>query len=199
MSADWAVIRADYEHGLSLRALAAKYGVSKTTLIRKRDSEGWTTDRTAGPRTTNQAQIDTNPTVIKKDLSTKDTQRLFLEAYAEHANVRLAARGAGIHRSTVYEWQEHDPDFDFAFNQAKEDARDVLRAEIYRRAKEGWDEPVYQQGLYAGGVHKYSDTLLIFHAKMMMPEYREKQSLVVTTPGTVEVYKVRIPENGRDR
>lgn len=49
---NWAAIRAEYEAGKgSLRSLADKYGVSKTTLIRKRNNEGWTTDRTTGPRT----------------------------------------------------------------------------------------------------------------------------------------------------
>jgi len=48
---DWKAIQAEYEQGATLRALAAKYDVSKTTLIRKRNSEGWTTDRTTGPRT----------------------------------------------------------------------------------------------------------------------------------------------------
>ena len=127
---------------------------------------------------------DTNSTVIKKKLSTKARQKLFLEAFAEHANVLLAARPAGINRTTAYTWLEHDEDFSFAFNQAKEDARDTLRAEIYRRALEGWDEDVYQLGKYAGTVHKYDTTLLIFHTKMMIPEYRDKQSVDLTTTNT---------------
>lgn len=110
----------------------------------------------------------------KKKMSKKDAQRLFLEAYSLHANVLVSARAAGIHRSTVYEWLEHDQDFSFAYNLAKEDAKDVLRAEIYRRGVEGWDESVYQLAKFAGDVRKYDTTLLIFHAKMLMPEYRDK-------------------------
>jgi hypothetical protein len=142
-------------------------------------------------------QSDTNATP-KKRLNTKARQRLFLEAYAQHANVLLAAREADVSRQHVYKWLEHDEDFGFAFNQAKEDAKDVLRAEIYRRGHDGWDESVYESGVLTKTVRKYSDTLLIFHAKMLMPEYREKQSLEVTTPGAVEIYKVRIPGNDRD-
>ncbi len=127
----------------------------------------------------------------KKRLSTKARQKLFLEAYAEHANVLLAARAAGIHRTTVYKWQEHDTDFAFAFNQAKEDAKDTLRAEIYRRAVEGWDEPVYQLGKYRGVVRKYDSTLLIFQAKMMMPEYREKQSVDVTSTSAQDMQVIQ--------
>jgi hypothetical protein len=115
----------------------------------------------------------------KKGMSKKARQRAFLSAFAEHANVLLSAKAAGISRQVVYQWLEHDEAFSFAYHQAKEDARDVIRAEIYRRGSEGWDEPVYQLGKYAGKVRKYSDTLLIFHAKMLMPEYRDKHSLEV--------------------
>ena len=113
----------------------------------------------------------------KKTRTKKEKQRAFLASYAEQANVLVAARAAGVSRQLVYQWLEHDEDFGFAYNQAKEDAKDVLRAEIFRRAHEGWDEDVYQLAKYAGTVHKYSDTLLIFHAKMLMPEYRDKLDL----------------------
>ena len=122
-----------------------------------------------------------NNSTSKKGISQKARQKLFLEAYAEHANVLLAAKAAHINRTTVYVWLEHDEDFSFAFNQAKEDAKDMLRAEIYRRGKVGWDEDVYQLGKYAGKVHKYSDTLLIFQAKALMSEYRDKQIEVNNT------------------
>lgn len=124
------------------------------------------------------SEQDTNRTP-QKGLSKKARQKLFLEAYAQHANVLLAARAAGVYRSRVYEWLEHDEDFSFAYNQAKEDAKDVLRAEIYRRSVEGWEEPVFQLGNLAGKVRKYDATLLIFHSKMMMPEYREKTQVDV--------------------
>jgi hypothetical protein len=113
--------------------------------------------------------------------STKARQKLFLEAFAKHANVLLAAQKAEINRVTVYRWLEHDEDFIFAYNQAKEDAKDVLRAEIYRRGHDGWDESVYEMGVLTKTVRKYSDTLLIFHAKALMPEYREKHQLDITT------------------
>ena len=131
-------------------------------------------------------QSDTNATP-KKRLSTKARQKLFLEAFAEHANVLLAAQSAGINRTTVYKWLEHDADFSFAYNQAKEDAKDVLRAEIYRRAVQGWEEPIYQLKKFVGTVHKYDSTLLIFHAKMLMPEYREKSTVDVNASTNAQV------------
>jgi hypothetical protein len=125
------------------------------------------------------SKLDKNLTG-KKRPSKKQKQRLFLAAYAEQANILLAARAAGVSRQMVYLWQEHDADFDFAFNQAKEDARDVLRAEIYRRAVTGWEEGVYQGGILVNTVRKHSDTLLIFHAKALCSEYREKAPAVMT-------------------
>ncbi len=183
---NWQQIRADYEAGMSLRALQAKYGVSKSAIGERKFKERWDSPGRTPNRTesrtapTVRPTQNENPTPQKEEgLSTKDRQRLFLEAYAVHANIMLSARAAGIHRSTVYDWQEHDEDFAFAFNLAKEDAKDTLKAEIFRRAKEGWEEPVYQFGQYAGTVRKYSDTLLIFHAKMLMPEYRDKSTVDV--------------------
>jgi hypothetical protein len=183
---DWTVIRADYESGLSLRSLAVKYNVSKSVIGERKFKEQWdqpkrTLNRTPGKQPEN-VRVRVEPakkSTPKKGLTTKETQQLFLDAFAAHANVLVSARQAGIHRSTVYEWLEKDEDFSFAYNLAKEDAKDTLRAEIYRRAHDGWDEEVYQFGNYAGTVHKYSDTLLIFHAKMLMPEYRDKSAGLV--------------------
>jgi predicted DNA-binding protein YlxM (UPF0122 family) len=175
---DWTTIRTDYESGMSLRQLAAKYNVSKSSIGEHKHKEQW--DKQPGHRTatraldTGQAQLDAHPTP-EKSLGTKEAQRLFLKVYARHANVMLSAREAGVHRSTIYDWLEKDEDFSFAYHQAKEDAKDVLRAEIYRRAVEGWEEPVFQLGMFAGTVRKYDTTLLIFHSKMLMPEYRDKQ------------------------
>lgn len=128
------------------------------------------------------ADVHSEGTPKKRVLSKKE---LFLDAFAEHGIVLKAAQSAGIDRRTVYKWLEHDEKFMLAFNQAKENARDIVRAEIHRRAIEGWDEEVYQLGKYAGTMRKYSDTLLIFHAKALMPEYRDKQHIDVSGSLTI--------------
>ncbi|SRR6266567_4346087 len=125
----------------------------------------------------------------KKKLSKRAKQLLFLDAFAEHANVLMAARDADVTRRLVYYWLEHDEDFSFAFNQAKEDAKDVIRHEIYRRGKEGWDEPQYYNGKFQGVARKFSDTLLIFHAKMLMPEYRDKSQIEMS--GSLDITGAR--------
>jgi hypothetical protein len=98
----------------------------------------------------------------------------FIAIFRETANVKLAAAKVGIDRKTVYRWRQEDPDFAAKWAEAEEDANDTLRAEIYRRAVSGWDEPVVSAGKLVTHVHKYSDTLLIFLAKARMPEFRDK-------------------------
>lgn len=107
-------------------------------------------------------------------------QEAFLESFAQHGIVSRACKDAEIDRSTVYRWKEHDDKFLVRYNLALEEAKDAIREEIRRRAHDGYDEEIYQLGHYAGTVHKYSDTLLIFHAKMLMPEYREKTQVEVS-------------------
>lgn len=114
-----------------------------------------------------------------KKTRTSALQDAFLESFAQHGIVTRACKDAGIDRSTVYVWKEHNEQFLVRYNHALEEAKDAIREEVRRRAHDGWDEEVYQLGNYAGTVHKYSDTLLIFHAKMLMPEYREKQQIDV--------------------
>ncbi len=108
-------------------------------------------------------------------------QEAFLTSFAEHGIVTKACITAEIDRSTIYLWKEHDESFLLRYNRALEEAKDNIKEEVYRRGKEGWEEDVYQLGKYAGTIRKYSDTLLIFHAKMLMPEYREKQQVDVNT------------------
>jgi hypothetical protein len=57
-----------------------------------------------------------------------------------------------------------------AFEDAAEEAADLLETEARRRALEGVEEPVFYQGQQCGTVHKYSDTLLIFLLKGCRPE-----------------------------
>jgi hypothetical protein len=105
-------------------------------------------------------------------------QAAFLTAYSACGNITEAARRAGLHRRRVYDWQEHDVPFSLAFNIAKEMAGDELEAEAWRRAVEGWDEPVYQNGKLAGYIRKKSDALLVLLLKAAKPEkYRERRDM----------------------
>lgn len=113
----------------------------------------------------------------------KETQETFLKSFAVNGNVRAACIQAGVDRSTVHYWAEHDEEFNIKYNQAKEDVNDIIRSEILKRGIVGEKRYVTSAGkvVYHEGqpltIQEKSDTLLIFHAKSRMPEYRDKQSI----------------------
>jgi hypothetical protein len=111
-------------------------------------------------------------------------QEKFLKSFSMTANVRAACMQAGIERSLVYYWQEHDPSFSLRFNIAEKEANDVIRAELFRRAVQGYEKPVVSVGKVVYGQdgkplteRVYSDSLLSLLAKARMPEFRDKQSV----------------------
>jgi hypothetical protein len=120
-------------------------------------------------------------------------QEVFLQTFSMTANVRAACMKAGIDRSMVYRWQEHDTEFGLKFRQASEDANDVIRAELFRRAIQGVEKPVVSMGkaVYVeteDGRKRplmervYSDNLLSLLAKARMPEFRERQRVEMSGP-----------------
>ena len=70
----------------------------------------------------------------------------FLRALATTGIVSRAALAAGVQPSTVYALRKRDADFAAAFDDAMEQATDVMEAEARRRAVEGYEEPVVYQG-----------------------------------------------------
>lgn len=106
-------------------------------------------------------------------------KRKFLSAYANCGGVILAAaKLSGIDRGTHYDWLESDPNYRAAFDEAKEEAIELLEAEAIRRGVLGWKEPIYQGGVKVGDVTRYSHALLIFMLKARRPEvYRERFEL----------------------
>jgi hypothetical protein len=129
----------------------------------------------------------------------QEAQGRFLKAFASNGNVRAACMVAGIDRSTIHYWAEHDEQFSMQYNLAKEDVNDAIRAEIYRRGMFGEERYVVSQGKLVQGsdgkpltIREKSDTLLIFHAKSRMPEYREKQQMELS--GTVAGVGVYLPK-----
>ncbi len=106
----------------------------------------------------------------------------FLQAFSMTANVRAACLKAGIDRSQIYRWQEHDQEFSMKFHIAEQEANDLIRAELFRRAVQGYDKPLVSMGklIYddKGNVKTekvYSDMLLSLLAKARLPEFRDKQ------------------------
>lgn len=113
-------------------------------------------------------------------------QETFLKVFRQTAIVGMAARKAGIARSTVYSWLDSDPDFKAAFELAEKDANDRLREAIYERGVEGVQEVTTVTGKdgevkMRTTVRKYDTRLLVLLAQARMPEFRT--SMDVTSGG----------------
>jgi hypothetical protein len=142
--------------------------------------------------------------------------RAFLEAFSAHGNITLAAKQVDIHRETVLDWRRKsdgepvDPDYCIevereagqaaelvpfcqAFAGCEGIARDILVAEAWRRAVDGWEEPVFQKGEEVGRVRKFDSLLLMFLIKQRDPSFREGFKVDVSHSGVVEI------ESARDR
>ncbi len=118
---------------------------------------------------------------------TEQMKKRFLDEFSEVGIISRAAEAAGVGRTTVYDWQEHDDQFAYAFRQAEIRSTEVLESEARRRAVDGVEKHrrVYDNrgNLIDEYVETtYSDTLLIFLLKARSPEkYRERHD--ITTGG----------------
>jgi len=90
MSVDWTAIRADYENGVSLRQIAASYGVSKTYLIEKRNKEHWNRP----DRPTTDRPLETQG-VQKRDVLATNRVSLALELRAKKLTYDQIAKQCG--------------------------------------------------------------------------------------------------------
>src|SRR5436305_1329870 len=75
-----------------------------------------------------------------------------LRRACDAANAEIAAStdpalafAAAIYPKTVRSWREQDEEFHEACRDAEREAVESLEAEMIRRGKEGWDEPVFSK------------------------------------------------------
>ena len=98
----------------------------------------------------------------------------FLQAYAKCGTVTAAAEQVGISRMSHRRWLASEA-YRKAFEQAEDQATEVLELEALRRATAGREEPIFFNGVQVGTVRKPSDLLLIFLLKAKRPDvYRER-------------------------
>ena len=64
-------------------------------------------------------------------------KKRFIAALTVHGTVYHAAQAAGISRQTAYRWQREDPEFADAWEEAHENAVDVVESTIYQQAVGG--------------------------------------------------------------
>lgn len=119
---------------------------------------------------------------------TEDRKAQFLDVLRETANVTVSARAVGVSLSTVYKHRTDDALFAERFEEAMDEAVDMLEHEAHRRAFQGTDEPVFYRGDEVGYVRKYSDALTMFLLKAHRPDkYRERSEVKQELSGGLQL------------
>ena len=106
----------------------------------------------------------------------------FLSKLATTGNVLLSCKAAGVPRRTVYNWRSKWATFRAEWDEALEDACDILEWEAWKRAKDS------------------SDRLLMFLLKAHRRSvYGDRQEIDVTTAGQpIKAYTVISPDDWDD-
>jgi len=104
----------------------------------------------------------------------------FLRNYiSTGGQVLKSCKLSSVAQSTFYSWVRRDPTFAEALEAAKYKTVSVLEGEVIRRAFEGVDRPLHYKGFLTGDTVKdYSDLLLMFRLKYLVPEYNDKHNLI---------------------
>jgi hypothetical protein len=116
-------------------------------------------------------------------------KKVFLAELARHGILVRAARAASPRASSQYgavqtfkDERGRDEEFAAQWDEAMQAAEASVEHELYRRAQEGWDEPIFggrHKERIVGTVRRYSDRLLELRAKALLPAYRETSSVSV--------------------
>lgn len=89
-------------------------------------------------------------------------------------SLRHAYTSAGVYRDTMQSWRQIHKLFDNIMTSIQEEMVDTMRAEAYRRAVIGHEEPVFYQGVRTDTVRKFSDGLLQFTLMGYDAKFRAK-------------------------
>lgn len=100
---------------------------------------------------------------------------VFLSSYRITGKVQRSAALAGVSCRAIQKWRQEFPEFEEEFRESHIAWVEHLKTEIYRRAVEGWDEPVYQKGELVGTVRKYDSKLLMYLTSQADPSFRTIQ------------------------
>lgn len=107
--------------------------------------------------------------VNRQDAADEETAKdRFLSALSQTGNSAASCRASGLTRRQINIMRQRDLAFAEAYDEAMDDAADLLEAEAWRRALEGVAQPLLKAGqpvLDAAGdvvtVRRYSDPLLV--------------------------------------
>ncbi len=112
---------------------------------------------------------------------TEETWLVFCDEYIRTGRQDKACKKSGIPRQTVYKRGRNDVEFQKFMAEVKDMLMDSLEDEAVRRARDGWNEPVYFKGEFQGNVRKYDSGLLTFMLTHGRPEkFRPKKEQDIT-------------------
>jgi hypothetical protein len=94
----------------------------------------------------------------------------FLAALSMTHCVQLSCRSCKISRWMAYDHRESDPEFARQWDQAIEDALELLHSRVWQRSLEGDLEPVWFMGVPVGYIRKFSDKLQIELLRAWKPD-----------------------------
>ena len=122
----------------------------------------------------------------------KDWRPAFIELLRATGNVTLAAQHVGRSRNQVHDVRQRSKRFAAQWDDALEEATDLLEAEALRRAVTGIDKPMFFKGEVVGSTKKYSGRLLMFLLEAYKPEkFRNGDEVEKTGANDVGVDKDR--------
>lgn len=115
----------------------------------------------------------------------RELEDLVLGWIAKGYSKSKAAAECGLYRKTIDDWMDVSADkpkpenVDFAarFKVAYESGTEFYLDEARRRAVDGVDKPVFQQGMLVGMTREYSDALMSMHLKARAPGYNDKTTI----------------------
>lgn len=123
--------------------------------------------------------------------------RKFFDTFSVCGNIKRSCEVSGLTRQSVYRLQREDKVFAERFNDAREDAADVLEHTAWKRAVNGVvvsTEPVMYYGQQVGEkiTKKYSDGLLTTLLQANRPEKFKQTQVQVNIDWQNEVEKLGI-------
>ena len=137
---------------------------------------------------------------IKKKKAESD-RKAFLEALRTcGGNVFRAAKTACIHEDMPYKWRRKNEEFAIAMEEARSQGEELLAYELLeearRRGLEGTLEPHFYQGREVGHIRRYSDNLLMFKIKGLMPKFRDNFPAIdihASGPSSIRIFLDETP------
>ena len=111
--------------------------------------------------------------------ATAQARAKFLRALARTGNVTASAEHAGLTARNVYRYAQKNARFANKMVDAKQAFTDSLESEAIRRGRDGYSEPIYQNGELVGYRQRYSDRLLETMLRANNPDKFGKQTVTI--------------------